>query len=175
MPTTVQFTATLKQFQQQGDKTGWTYLTIPADIAQQLMPGNRKGFRVKGKFDQYAIKGVSAIPMGNGEFIIAFNAAMRKGTGKRKGAMVQVKIQVDKTPPTLDAELMECLADEPEAMEYFRSLTPSHQQYFSKWIGSAKTEPTKTKRIAQTLNALLRHMRFDEMLRSIKADRIDRE
>jgi hypothetical protein len=45
----VQFTAIIKRFGQQGEKTGWTYIEVPAAMAEQLVPGNRKSFRVKGK------------------------------------------------------------------------------------------------------------------------------
>src|SRR6185369_14642663 len=94
----INFTATLLQFAEQGEKTGWTYIQIPAKLAQQLKPGNKKSFRVKGKLDDYAIKTVALIPMGGGEFIMAVNATMRKGIGKRKGAKVKVQLQVDSKP-----------------------------------------------------------------------------
>lgn len=44
---TVQFTTTIHKFDKQGEKTGWTYFEIPADLAQKLKPGNKKSFRVK--------------------------------------------------------------------------------------------------------------------------------
>ncbi len=44
----LKFTTTIKKFDKQGEKTGWTYIEIPAAIAQQLNPENRKSFRVKG-------------------------------------------------------------------------------------------------------------------------------
>jgi hypothetical protein len=47
----IKFTATLLQFQEQGEKTGWTYIQVPLAMAQQLKPGNKKVFRVKGKLD----------------------------------------------------------------------------------------------------------------------------
>ena len=34
----VQFTTTIHKFEKQGEKTGWTYVEIPADIAGQLVP-----------------------------------------------------------------------------------------------------------------------------------------
>jgi uncharacterized protein YdeI (YjbR/CyaY-like superfamily) len=67
--------------------------------------------------------------------------------------------------------LMTCLADEPEALTFFNQLTNGHQNYFTKWIESAKTEPTKAKRIAQTITALYRKQDFGEMLRSLKKER----
>ncbi|HYJ64643.1 MAG TPA: DUF1905 domain-containing protein [Parafilimonas sp.] len=85
----VKFTTTILKFNEQGEKTGWTYIEIPADIAQQIKPNNKKSFRVKGKLDNYAIKSIALLPMGNGNFIMPLNAAMRKATGKRKGAMLK--------------------------------------------------------------------------------------
>lgn len=164
----VQFTTTILQFAEQGDKTGWTYIHITPDIADQLKPGWKKSYRVKGKLDKYAIKGVALIPHGGGSFILPINATMRKGTGKHKGAMLNVQLQEDKAPQTLSPELMECLDDEPRALEFFKTLAPSHQAYFSKWIESAKTEVTKTKRIAQTVNGLSHKMGYGELIRSLK-------
>jgi len=167
----VTFTATIQQFEKQGEKTGWSYIEVTADIAQKLKPGNKKSFRVKGKLDNYAISNVSLIPMGGGNFIMAINAAMRKGTGKRKGAQLKVQLEAENKPKPLSAEFLECLADEPEAMAFFNTLTPSHQRYFSSWIESAKTEPTQAKRIAQSITALCKGMGFAEMVRALKKER----
>ena len=162
----IDFTATLNQFADQGEKTGWTYIEIPADLAQQLKPGTRKSFRVKGKLDNYKISGVALLPMGNGSFIMAINATIRKGIGKKKGAMVKVKLEVDKKEFQFNKDFMECLADEPAAAEFFQTLAGSHQRYFSKWIDDAKTVETKTKRIAWAVTALSKKQDFPEMLRS---------
>ena len=166
----VQFTATIKQFGKQGEKTGWTYIEIPAGIADELSPGNKKGFRVKGKLDNYPIKRIALLPMGGGIFIMPLNAAMRKGTGKRKGAMLKVQLLVDETPFQPNKDFMACLDDDPEAKKFFNTLTKSHRDYFSKWIDAAKTEQTITKRIALAVNALSRKMGFPEMLRSQRKD-----
>jgi hypothetical protein len=162
----VEFTATLKQFSDQGEKTGWTYIEIPADIAQALKPGNKKSFRVKGKLDKYAISHIALLPMGGGSFIMAVNADMRKGIGKKKGAMVRVKLQEDKNEFQFNKDFIECLADEPAAKAFFDTLAGSHQRYFSKWIDSAKTEQTKTKRIAWAVTALSKKQGYPEMIRS---------
>ncbi len=161
----VEFSVTIKQFGQQGEKTGWTYIEIPADIADKLNPGVKKSYRVKGKLDNYSIKGVSLMPMGGGAFIIPMNAAMRKGTGKRKGATLKVKLEPDKEPLKLNADFLACLADDPVAKNFFNSLPGSHRNYFSKWIDSAKTDPTRTRRIAMAVNALSKKWGFPEMLR----------
>jgi hypothetical protein len=167
----VQFTATMKRFDKQGEKTGWTYIEIPADLAQKLKPGNRKEFKVKGKLDNHIINRVSLLPLGGGGFIMAINAAMRKALGKRHGAMVKVQLAEDKSEFVFNKDFMECLADEPVAIKFFKTLPGSHQRYFSKWIESAKTDQTKAKRIAQAVNALAKKQGYPEMMRSLKKEK----
>jgi hypothetical protein len=162
----VQYTTTIHRFEKQGEKTGWTYIEIPADIAQKLKPGNKKEFKVKGKLDKHPVKRVSLLPMGGGVFIMAINAAMRKAIGKRHGAMLKVQLETDDSPFIFNADFIACLDDEPEAKEFFQTLPGSHQRYFSKWIDDARTEPTKTKRIAIAVTALSKKQGYPEMLRS---------
>ena len=164
----VQFNATIKKFDSQGEKTGWTYIEIPAAIAQKLNPNNKKGFRVKGKLDDYEFSMIALLPMGGGDFIMALNAGMRKAIKKQKGAVLKVKIDVDTNEIKPPEELIECLQDEPEAFDYFNSLPKGHQNYFTNWINSAKTDPTKAKRIAATLNALNKKWDFGQMIRAMK-------
>src|SRR5215510_14833111 len=128
----IQFTTVIKQFAQQGEKTGWTYIDIPSDIAEKLMPGNKKGFRVKGKLDSFPIKGIALLPMGGGNFILTLNAGIRKGIRKKKGAMLNVKLQVDPDTYKLNEDFMACLNDEPTARSFFDTLGGYHRNYFSK-------------------------------------------
>lgn len=162
----VLFTTTIMKFDEQGDKTGWTYIIIPAEIAQQLKPGNKRSFRVKGFLDNYQFEGISLLPKGGGDFIMPLNATIRKSIRKRKGAMLLVNMEPDQQPLQRPEWLTECLEYEPEALDFFNKLPKSHQNYFIKWIESAKTEPTKTKRIAQTVTALSKRLGFGEMIRT---------
>lgn len=162
----VKFSTTICKFDKQGEKTGWTYIEVPADIARKLMPGNKKSFRVKGKLENYPIAGVALLPMGEGNFVMALNASMRKGLGRRQGAVIRVQLEVDDRPFEFNQDFMDCLSDEPAAKEFFESLPGSHQRYFSKWIDDAKTLPTRAKRIAKAVNGLSKKMNFGEMLRA---------
>ncbi|MBI3138951.1 MAG: DUF1905 domain-containing protein [Sphingobacteriales bacterium] len=167
----VRFTTTIHKFGQKGEKSGWTYIEIPADIAGLLKPGNKKEFKVKGRLDNYAIKRVSLIPMGGGLFIMALNAGMRKAIGKKQGGLLSVQLTEDKSDFVFNPDFMDCLADEPAALSFFQSLTGSHQRYFSKWIDSAKTDPTKTGRIAQAVNALAKKWGYADMIRNSREQR----
>ena len=160
------FIATIHRFEKNGDKTGWTYIEIPADVAEQLQPGSKKAFRVKGYLDAYAFSGVSLLPVGNGKFLMALNGEIRKGIGKRKGAMVEVKMEADHRRWELPAYINECLEDEPAARDFFQSLPEGHRRYFARWIESAKTQTTKTKRLALMVTALAKKMGYSEMIRA---------
>ena len=162
------FTTTILQFQEHGDKTGWTYIEIPADLAGQLQPGSKKSFRVKGSLDSHAFSGVSLLPLGNGNFMMALNATMRKQIGKRKGAMLQVRLEADHQEFEIPLYIKECMQDEPAAGAYFATLPKGHQRYFVTWIESAKTETTRTKRLAMAVTALARGQGYGEMIRENK-------
>ena len=166
----VQFTTAIRKFEDQGEKTGWTHIIVPVDIAQQLIPGNKKTFRVKGKLDDFSIAGVALMPMGDGDFILPINATKRKGIHKKEGAMVAAKLEVDKKEIKPPPEFVVCLKDEPTAYEFYFSLAKSHQLYFTRWINEAKTEQTKTKRIAQAVNALAKKFDYGLMIRTIKKE-----
>ena len=165
----VAFQAIILKFGEQGEKTGWTYIDVPADIAQQLKPGNKKSFRVKGALDHHPIAGLALVPMGEGNFILALKAGLLKSMGRRQGATIDVTLEVnDDFRFTVPEELTEYFADEPAAGAYFNSLAESHRGYFIKWIDDAKTAATRANRVVNTLNALARKMDYAQMLRSLK-------
>jgi hypothetical protein len=167
----INFTTTIKKFGRKGEKSGWSYLEISPKQAERLKPGYRVSFRVKGKIDSLEISGVSVMPMGDGSFILPFNAAMRKVTGKSAGAMVRVSLAADEQKYKISKDLMACLRADPAAHEFFRTLPGSHQRYFSKWIESAKTSATRTKRLVMAVEGLSQRMGFGEMMRANKERR----
>ncbi|GAA4748372.1 YdeI/OmpD-associated family protein [Flavisolibacter ginsenosidimutans] len=167
----LRFITVLKKFDKQGEKTGWTYIEISAKQAAQLNPGVKTSYRVKGRIDDYVVEKMALIPMGEGVFIMPLNATIRKGIKKQKGAEVEVWLELDTEPIQVNADFMECLRDEPAALKTFDALPKGHQNYFSKWIESAKTEPTKAKRIALAVNALSKGWGFPEMLRAQKKEK----
>jgi hypothetical protein len=164
----IHFTTTILQFAAQGEKTGWSYIEVPVDLAEDLNPGVKKSYRVKGKLDKHAIKGMALIPMGGGKFIMPVNATTRKAIAKKKGARLEVSLQVDKEVYQVNETFLECLRDEPKAIAFFEKLPRGHQNYFSKWIETAKTEETRARRIALAVNALAKGWGFSEMMRANK-------
>jgi hypothetical protein len=161
----VHFNAVIKKFNEQGEKTGWSYIEIPEEIASKIKPGYRKSFRVKGLLDNYTIERTSLLPMGGGTFIIPINATTRKALGKRKGAVIKASLTEDVRDVEINETFLICLADEPAALEFFNSLPRGHRNYFSKWIESAKAEETKASRIARAVTALSHKLGYSEMMR----------
>lgn len=164
----ITFKTTLLRFEKQGEKTGWTYIVVPAHIANQIKPNTRTSFRVKGKLDEFLIEQVALLPMGEGDFIIPINGSMRKGIRKEEGATLDVTLELDDSGFKVSDDLLICLEDEPAALEKFNSLSPGHQRYFSNWIEDAKTIETKTRRISQAVWGLARDMDFGAMVRHFK-------
>jgi hypothetical protein len=167
----ISFTTTILKYGKQGEKTGWTYIVIPYEMACRLKENNKKTFRVKGKLDQYKIKSIAILPIGNGDFILSLNAEMRKQIKKSKGATLNVQLEKDEEEIMVPSELLECLNDEPKALIFFNGLPKSHRNYFIKWIVSAKTDITRAGRIACAINALSIGWGFAEMIRNKKQQR----
>ena len=118
----IRYQTSLRKFGEKGEKTGWTYIEIPAEMEQQLKPGHKKSFRVKGKLDELSIQSVALLPMGDGNFIIPINASMRKSLRKQKGAMLEVQLQEDTTAFVFNKDFKICLEDEPSAKKFFETL-----------------------------------------------------
>jgi hypothetical protein len=167
----VHYNTPILKFKEQGEKAGWTYIEVPANVAEKLKPGCKKSFRVKGKLDNHPIEQVALMPMGGGDFIMALNASMRKGIRKTKDALLKVQLEEDLRPIELNSDFMDCLHDAPDALAFFKTLPKSHQTYFSKWIDGAKTDATKAKRITLAVNALALKRHFGQMMRAMKKEK----
>ncbi|AMP97348.1 hypothetical protein AY601_0385 [Pedobacter cryoconitis] len=168
----VTFEAEIERFSKMGEKTGWTFVTIPKDIANQIKPDCRKSFRVKGLLDELPVTGMSFIPMGEGDFILALNSTIRKQLKKEEGAKLHLQLEEDKTfKIEMPEDLELCLLEERHFLENFLSLPKSHQNYYINWLNTAKTEPTRIKRLTQIVIAMDKKQNFSEMMRSYKNEK----
>lgn len=163
----IRFNAIIEKFSKQGEKTGWTYVLIPAAIAEQLNPGKKTSFRVKGTLDEYSIEGVALMPMGEGDYVLPLKASIRKAIRKQQGDQLLLQLTLDSAKIQVPEDLAICLEDEPKAKAFFFEKIPgSHRNYFIKWIDSAKTDATRSKRIAMTVNALSKGWHYGQMIRA---------
>ncbi len=160
----IRFSAKLKKQNKPG---GWTYLIVSAALIHKLKPG-KKSFRVKGTFNQLPFKRVTLLSLGNGSYLLPFNASMRKGTGKKEGDKVAVVMALDQSKPKLSPDLLQCLKEDTVAMGYFKTLTPFFQRLYSSWIESAKTSQTKTRRLVALVYSLSQKQGYQEVMKAYK-------
>lgn len=168
----IQYATLIKKYKDMGEKSGWSYVDIPQHIANELKPGCRTSFRVKGKIDEVSVAGIALVPMGEGDFILPLKLSLRKSLKKEKGAIVALLLEEDKDfKIEMPEDLHDCLSEQPHLLENFLKQAKSHQNYYIKWINEAKTEPTRIKRLAQTVQAMDRGYDFGEMIRSNKQNK----
>jgi|SRR5690606_692629 bifunctional DNA-binding transcriptional regulator/antitoxin component of YhaV-PrlF toxin-antitoxin module len=141
-------------------KGGWTFARIP-----EVMQDKNKPFgwvKVRGTIDGYEIKKYNLAPMGDGKLFLPVRAEIRKKINKKEGDIVHVILYPDDEPLEVPEEMMLCLKDEPKALKFFESLTEAEQKHYIDWIYSAKRDETKVKRLAETINRLLKGLkRYD--------------
>ncbi|MBX3142782.1 MAG: DUF1905 domain-containing protein [Trueperaceae bacterium] len=94
-------------------------------------------------------------PMG-GQYLISFNSETRKATGRGAGDEVEVTLEFDDQPRTIEPPeaLAAALAADPEAAKAWAALSYSNQRMHAESIAGAKTDETRERRLAKTLEAL---------------------
>jgi uncharacterized protein YdeI (YjbR/CyaY-like superfamily) len=99
-------------------------------------------------------------------------AELRKQLGKRMGESIVLQITRDTNPDPvpMPEDFAACLQYEPSAAEQFNKLPGSHRHYYIRWINSAKTEPTRVRRMAQAIIAVSKGKQYGEMIRELKKD-----
>lgn len=71
-----------------------------------------------------------------------------------RGAKVKKSPSAPKPEIPIPSEFVNALAENPIAKANFEAFSPSHRREYLEWITTAKTEPTKLKRMATTLEWL---------------------
>ncbi|MBC6112140.1 YdeI/OmpD-associated family protein [Pedobacter fastidiosus] len=166
----IQFKAEIERFENMGEKTGWSYVFIPAILANQIKSDCKVSFRVKGKIDQVEVLGMAVMPMGEGDFILALKGGLRKKLRKEAGASVELFLEEDKDfKIEMPEDLEMCLSEEQHLMSNFLKQPKSHQNYYINWINQAKTEATRTKRLVMTVTAMDKQQDFGAMIRENKS------
>ena len=143
-------------------KGGWTFTIIP-----EIQPDKHSPFgwvKVKGSIDGYEIKDYRLQPTikGDNRLFLAVKAEIRKAIKKEAGDIVHIILYKDNDPLEIPEELIICLKDESDVYEKFQQLKESEQRAFVDWIYAAKTSETKVKRIATTIDKVLKGHKFTD-------------
>ena len=133
-------------------KGGWTFARIP-----EIKPDGKAPFgwvKVSGTVDNYNFGILRLMPMGNGELFFSLNASIRKIIKKQAGDKVHLILYRVPELQSIPDEIIECLKEDPAALEAFNFCTESQKLEFVRYIYDAKTETQKAERLVQLLEKL---------------------
>ncbi len=136
---------------QQGDKTA-TGIQIPNEVIEALGAGKKPP--VKLVVNGYTYRSTVATVSGN--YMVGLSADHREASGLRGGDEVEVEIELDTQPRTVDvpADLESALDAEPKARETFDKLSNSMKGYHVSQVTGAKTDETRQRRIEKSIAVL---------------------
>lgn len=134
---------------QDGNNTG---IEVPAEVIEALGSGKRLPVRVT--LNGYTYRNTVAV-MG-GRFMISLSAANRAAAGVVGGQALDVEVELDTEPRTVElpADFAAALDAEPTARATFDRLPPSMKGWHVSQVVDAKTDETRQRRIGKQIEAL---------------------
>lgn len=135
----------------QAGKTA-TGIRIPDEIVDALGAGRKPPIRVT--INGYTYRSTVAV-MG-GDYMVGVNADNRVGAGVAGGDEVDVDIELDTAPRevSVPADLAAALDAEPAARRTFDALSYSNKSWHTLQVEGAKTDETRQRRIARSVEIL---------------------
>jgi hypothetical protein len=139
----------------QAGKTA-TGIEVSEEIVTALGSGKRPKVRIT--INGYTYRS-SVAPMG-GVFMIGVSEEVRRNAGVAGGDEVDVDLELDTEPRevTVPADLAAALGADPDAQRTFDGLSYSNKSWHVQSIEGAKTDETRQRRVAKSIEAL-RHGR----------------
>jgi len=135
----------------QGGKTA-TGIEVPESVMEALNAGRKPAVRVT--IGSYTYR--SSVATVDGKSMVGVSAEHRAGAGVAGGDEVDVDIELDTEPRTVTVpdELAAALDADPEARATFDRLSYSNRSWHVLQVTGAKTEETRQRRIARSIEAL---------------------
>jgi hypothetical protein len=135
----------------QAGKTA-TGIHVPDEVVDALGAGRRPPVRVTINGFTYR----STIAVMGGDYMVGVNADNRAGAGVAGGDEVDVDIELDTAPREVPvpADFASALDAEPEARRTFEGLSNTNKGWHTSQIEGAKTDDTRQRRIARSIEAL---------------------
>jgi antitoxin component of MazEF toxin-antitoxin module len=114
----------------------------------------RKRFPVHATVNGYSWR--TTVTRMGGEFLVGLNRHVRQQAGVDAGDAVKVTLELDTAPSDVEMPrpLTDALAQDAEARANFERLAYTHRKEYARWIGEAKRDETRRRRIAQALELL---------------------
>lgn len=126
-----------------------TAIMLTDEQVEQLGGGKRAAVRVVIGARSARLR----LAVMGGENCIGISKANRDALGVQIGDTVDAVVELDDAPREVELpqELVEALAGDAEVTERFEALAYSHRKEFARWVGEAKREETRQRRVAETL------------------------
>jgi len=132
--------------------TNTTGIIVPPEVVEAMGAGKRPKVRVT--IGDYSYR--SSIASMGGVSMISVSAEVRAGAGVSAGDVVDVGIEVDTEPREVEIppDLAAALASDAGARQFFESLSYSNKRRLVTPIVDAKTDETRQRRVAKTVEGL---------------------
>jgi Bacteriocin-protection, YdeI or OmpD-Associated/Domain of unknown function (DUF1905) len=129
-----------------------TGIQVPDEVVEALGSGKRPA--VKVTVNGYSYR--STVASMGGVFMVSLSAEHRAGAGVAGGDEVEVDLELDSAPRevTVPPDLAAALDAEPAARATFDGLSYSNKSWHVLQVTGAKTEETRQRRIAKSVEAL---------------------
>ncbi|WP_380030269.1 YdeI/OmpD-associated family protein [Dactylosporangium vinaceum] len=129
-----------------------TGLPVPDEVLTALGAGKKP--KVTVSINGYSYR--SSVGAMGGRSMLPISAEVRAGAGIAAGDTVDVDVELDAAPRTVEvpADLAAALDAEPVVRKAFDALSYSNQRAHVLSVEGAKTEATRTRRIAKVIETL---------------------
>lgn len=128
-------------------------IVVPEEVVAAFERGKRVPVVVTIDGDYQYRNTISSM---GGQFLVSFNAETRAATGRGAGDEIEVRLDLDDAPRTVDvpADLAAAFASDPAAGAAWSKLSFSNQRRHADSINGAKTDETRARRLAKVLGEL---------------------
>ena len=129
-----------------------TGMVVPDDVIAALDSGRQPSVRITIGGHTYR----TTVASRAGQFLLPLSAENREAAGVAAGDEVDVDIELDTAPRevAVPAELAAALDAEPAARRTFDGLSNSNKSWHTYQVENAKTDETRQRRIAKSIEAL---------------------
>ena len=129
-----------------------TGIEVPSSVVDALAAGRRPPVRVTLHEHTYR----TTVARMGGRYLVPVSAEVRKAAGVTAGDELDVGIELDDAPRTVDvpADLAAALAEAPGAAQAWEKLAYTHQKEWARSVEDAKKPETRTRRVAAAVDAL---------------------
>ena len=129
-----------------------TGINVPAEVVEALGAGKRPRVTVTINGHTYR----SSVAVLGGRYMLGVSAENRAAAGVEGGQDVDVELELDTAPRevTVPPDFAAALAAEPAAQATFDGLSYSNKSWHVLQIDGAKTDETRQRRIAKSVEAL---------------------